>query len=634
MVEDDGELPPGMAPEGENDDDIRDDAAALFGVDLGDGDGGEGATASANPVGSNSNGSVPSVAAAGNGKVGKRKSPVWDDFEEIFETMNGVQICTKAKCKMCKSTLSARSSAGTGHLKRHQNSCRQKTDQRDRVQSRLSYNPDGSVHNWDYKPEVARTELCILIARLDLPLGIGDTDAFEEYIQRAHNPRFRRVSRQSTTRDLRALFTERRNMLKNHVLSGASSVALTSDIWSGNAKEDYISVVAHYEFGMIDKIYSVTLDNASSNAKAMETLTPIIAMFKNYCNAQGVRPRKFGLDMDEVFSVFINAIFGCTLLTPRHWLIAAKILEFLELFYESTCVLSDVYYPTSPLILHHMLDIAHHLHESEKDQNLMAVVYPMKLKYLKYWENIPLLYSIAFILDPRAKLRGLFNVLVILKENIGVDYNKYYADVKTEIYKLFAKYDSKYGSTRSQRPVHPAVNSGKRKQAWGRIFGGPGSSAVVGHPPPASVSTSTQSAASVACELTTYLDSDNVTAYEDDFDLLLWWRDHKLTYPVLSIMARDIMAVPVSTVSSESCFSLTGRIIEERRRRLLPEHVEMLACIKDWELGDRRLQHSTDNQELAESFENLYLDVPEDGSGPPSASTSASASVASASAAT
>jgi hypothetical protein len=102
------------------------------------------------------------------------------------------------------------------------------------------------VHNWDYKPEVARTELCILIAKLDLSLGISDTDAWKEYIQRAHNPRFIRVSRQSTTRDLGKLFTERRNMLKNHVLSGASSIALTSDIWSGNAKEDYNSVVAHY----------------------------------------------------------------------------------------------------------------------------------------------------------------------------------------------------------------------------------------------------------------------------------------------------------------------------------------------------------------------------------------------------
>jgi hypothetical protein len=125
-----------------------------------------------------------------------------------------------------------------------------------------------------------------------------------------------------------------------------------------------------------------------------------IAMFKNYCNAQGVRPRKFGLDMDvrwnttylmlkhllpykDVFPVFINANFGTTLITPRHWHIAAKILEFQELFYESTCVLFGVYYPTSPLILHHLLDIAAHLHESEKDQNLIVVVYPMKLKFLK-----------------------------------------------------------------------------------------------------------------------------------------------------------------------------------------------------------------------------------------------------------
>ena len=96
---------------------------------------------------------------------------------------------------MCKHTLSARSNAGTRHLKRHQKSCRQKTDQAARVQSRLAYNTDGSMHNWDYKPNVARSELCRLVVRLDLPLGIGETKTWEDYIIRAHNPRFVKVSR-------------------------------------------------------------------------------------------------------------------------------------------------------------------------------------------------------------------------------------------------------------------------------------------------------------------------------------------------------------------------------------------------------------------------------------------------------
>ena len=126
-----------------------------------------------------------------------------------------------------------------------------------------------------------------------------------------------------------------------------------------------------------------------------------IAMFKNYCTTQGVRPRKFGLDMDvrwnatylmlkhlvpykHVFSVFINSNYGSELLSIRYWYIAEKILEFLELFYDSTVVLSGVYYPTSLLILHHLLEIASHLHASEKDQNLIVVVYPMKIKFLKY----------------------------------------------------------------------------------------------------------------------------------------------------------------------------------------------------------------------------------------------------------
>jgi hypothetical protein len=79
----------------------------------------------------------------------------------------------------------------------------------------------------------------------------------------------------------------------------------------------------------------------------------------------------------EVFSVFIKSNYGVALLSPNHCHVAEKLLEFLEIFYDCTIVLSGVYYPTSPLVLHHVLKIATHLHAAEKDVNLRSFVYPM-----------------------------------------------------------------------------------------------------------------------------------------------------------------------------------------------------------------------------------------------------------------
>ena len=159
-----------------------------------------------------------------------------------------------------------------------------------------------------------------------------------------------------------------------------------------------------------------------------------------------------------------------------------------------------------------------------------------------------------------------------LVESNGASYSSYYVNIKTELYKLFNKYKTKFDAARSQRVAQPSAQSGKKKQTWGTIFGGRDGSGVVGPPPV----TFTSSLSTSVSELSVYLDSDCVTAYDDDFNILLWWRDHKLTYPILSILARYIMSVLVSTVSSESYFSLTGRILEERRRCLSPDNVEML----------------------------------------------------------
>ena len=47
------------------------------------------------------------------------------------------------------------------------------------AQSHITFTRDGTVCNWDYSADVARVELVRLLARLDLPLSIGQSEAWE-----------------------------------------------------------------------------------------------------------------------------------------------------------------------------------------------------------------------------------------------------------------------------------------------------------------------------------------------------------------------------------------------------------------------------------------------------------------------
>jgi hypothetical protein len=80
-----------------------------------------------------------------------------------------------------------------------------------------------------------------------------------------------------------------------------------------------------------------------------------------------------------------------------------------------------------------------------------------------------MLYSFAFVLDPRAKMRGLPSVLDLLAQCNNITYIDYLAEVKFELHKLYNKYESKFSAARLARTTQPLGLIGKRKQAWGKI---------------------------------------------------------------------------------------------------------------------------------------------------------------------
>lgn len=69
---------------------------------------------------------------------------------------------------------------------------------------------------------------------------------------------------------------------------------------------------------------------------------------------------------------------------------------------------------------------------------------------------------------------------------------------------------------------------------------------------------------------------------DDTFDILAWWKVHSAKYQILSKLVRDILAVPVYIVASESSFSTSGRVLNQYHSSLRSSMVEALICAQDW----------------------------------------------------
>ena len=76
---------------------------------------------------------------------------------------------------------------------------------------------------------------------------------------------------------------------------------------------------------------------------------------------------------------------------------------------------------------------------------------------------------------------------------------------------------------------------------------------------------------------------------------------------MLSIIARDVLTVSVSTVTSEAAFSACGRVVSKKRCNLSPQTIEAVVCLKDWCLADKRLHDHVREAELVTDTEKLKI---------------------------
>lgn len=216
-----------------------------------------------------------------------------------------------------------------------------------------------------------------------------------------------------------------------------------------------------------------------------------------------------------------------------------------------------------------------------EDKFIREMVKAMKEKFDKYWGECHLLMAIASVLDPRFK-KGLiamsYNILYTA-ENAATNIK----EVEDAVEDMFEEYLEMHNTLVKEAAINGTASSKGRANAWSHedITDGSGWDTFGKYVEETDVQKPQNS------ELKMYYDEGlyKIQGGMGSFNILDWWNIHKFKYPVLSKMAMDVLAIPISTVASEATFSAGGRVIEPFRSSLAPSTVQMLICGGDWIRG-------------------------------------------------
>ncbi|KAH0708975.1 hypothetical protein KY284_010402 [Solanum tuberosum] len=231
--------------------------------------------------------------------------------------------------------------------------------------------------------------------------------------------------------------------------------------------------------------------------------------------------------------------------TSDHWRRAEKIFGFLEPFYEITNLVSGSSYPTSNLYFMQVWKIECLLKEnsSNLDEVIKEMAVRMFNKFQKYWNRYSLVLSFGAILDPRFKMQLLEYCFSKVNSSSA---KAQAATIKLKLYNLYEQYaNNQIGTTAPTTWSKPTEEGSQSKQKKSTLF------AEFKEFEGTSVCIAGKS------ELDLYLEEkklDYQTFHE--MDVIKYWKDNEKKYHDLSVMARDVLSVPITTVASESAFSI------------------------------------------------------------------------------
>ena len=270
------------------------------------------------------------------------------------------------------------------------------------------------------------------------------------------------------------------------------------------------------------------------------------------------------------------------------------IVKFLKMFYDVTLKFLGSLHVTSNFFLKNWWLCKEHCKKwltGGEDKVIVVYACRMKENFAKYWENfsnVNYLLHVAIVLNTRYKMKYVkFCFEQVYEASEAV---KKIALVESTFNRMYEWYYDFYSSELGNEMNTPTRLGGINDNASDNIDDA------------FKKKLEDETSLETKSEIKKYL-LDNLEKLGSS-DILDWWKLNASNYPILSKMARDIYAIHISIVASESAFSTSGRILDAFRSSLSPKTVEALVCSQNWLKKD----HTINLQEILEEVEK-YEDI-------------------------
>ncbi|OEL36107.1 Zinc finger BED domain-containing protein RICESLEEPER 2 [Dichanthelium oligosanthes] len=299
-------------------------------------------------------------------------------------------------------------------------------------------------------------------------------------------------------------------------------------------------------------------------------------MFESACYYHDVLARM--AEQEGHYDVFLAA---------ADWADVKALTEILDVVYHAMEKF-PVENPTANLYFNEMCEI-HVLLRTWRNSPSPAVAKvagQMLSKFEGYWDLTRRVMAFASILDPRYKMKSLEYFFRLIyaddqftaKTMIDVIQNTFhnlYNDYKHQSSDSWKNPSVLYYSRNSSPCMGSMYSNGDDSKTFSRITLSDARRGLDQY------IQETSSGQSMKSDLEMYLEEAVYRQKErnqDHFDILGWWKSFAAKYPVLSQMARDILAIPVSIIPLDR----EARTLNEYLSSMDPATVQGLVCAQDW----------------------------------------------------